>query len=105
MKHFLLIYQLAPDYLERRGLYRDAHLRLAWQAHRDGALLLGGALADPADQAILLFQANDPSAAAEFARRDPYVLHGLVQSWTVRPWTTVVGALAASPVPPPSEPT
>ena len=29
--HYLLIYEVAPDYLARRAQYRDAHLALAWQ--------------------------------------------------------------------------
>jgi uncharacterized protein YciI len=26
-----------------------------------------------------------------FAEQDPYVVHGLVTAWTVRPWNVVVG--------------
>lgn len=96
--HFLLIYDLAPDYLERRPEWRAEHLRLAWQAHDRGELLLGGALAEPTDQAILLFVGETPEPAERFARSDPYVQNGLVQSWKVRPWTTVVGDGAATPV-------
>ena len=95
--HYLLIYDLAPDYLERRGEFRGAHLGLAWQAHERGELILGGALAEPNDQAILLFQGDSPVAAERFAAADPYVSNGLVASWRVRPWTTVVGVTAATP--------
>ena len=98
--HFLLIYDVSPDYLARRGEYRNEHLRLAWDAHARGELLLGGALADPADGAILLFQGDTGAAAERFALSDPYVANGLVQRWRVRPWTTVVGDWAASPVRP-----
>ena len=38
------MYDLAPDYMERRGQFRDAHLTMAWAAHGKGELLLGGAL-------------------------------------------------------------
>ncbi|RYD87612.1 MAG: hypothetical protein EOP61_35220 [Sphingomonadales bacterium] len=98
MAHFLMIYDLADDYLERRAKYRAGHLALAWAASERGELLAGGALADPADQAILLFESDSPAAAEAFARADPYVTNGLVCAWRVRPWTTVVGELAASPV-------
>lgn len=98
--HFLLIYDVSPDYLARRGEYRNEHLRLAWDAHARGELLLGGALADPADGAVLLFQGETSEAAERFAQNDPYVANGLVQRWRVRPWTTVVGEWAASPVRP-----
>jgi len=98
--HYFLFYETAPDYLERRATCRDEHLTLAWQAHDRGELVLGGALGDPVDTALLLFQGDSPEVAERFAAADPYVRNGLVVSWRVRPWTTVVGALAASPVRP-----
>lgn len=97
MAHFLLLYDLAADYLDRRPEFREAHLGLARAAVERGELLLAGAL-DPADGAALLFQGEDASAAEAFARADPYVTEGLVQKWTVRRWTTVVGPLAATPL-------
>jgi uncharacterized protein len=98
--HYLLFYEVAADYLERRAAFRDEHLTLAWQAHARGDLVLGGALADPVDGAVLLFQGESPAVAERFAAADPYVRHGLVRQWRVRPWSTVVGEGAASPVRP-----
>jgi uncharacterized protein len=98
--HFLLFYDVAPDYLERRGQFRSQHLALAWEAHARGELLLAGALADPVDGAVLLFCGDSAAGAEAFARADPYVKNGLVTGWRVRPWTTVVGEGAASPVRP-----
>lgn len=100
MKHYLLIYDVAGDYLERRAEFRNQHLEKAWASSASGQLLLGGALTDPADQSILLFQAESPESVEEFARTDPYVLNGLVKRWRVREWTTVAGELAMSPVKP-----
>lgn len=100
MKHFLLFYQPAPDYLERRPAFRDAHLEKAWASHEAGGLVLGGALADPVDGAVLLFVGGDRSVAENFARVDPYVVNGLVESWHVREWTTVAGKTASNPVHP-----
>ena len=96
--HYLLFYETAPDYLARRSQFRAEHLTLAWQAHARGELILGGALADPVDGAVLLFQGDSPDVAARFAEADPYVLNGLVTRWQVRPWLTVVGDQASSPV-------
>ena len=96
--HFLLFYDFVPDYLERRGAFRREHLAIAWQAQERGELILGGALADPIDQGVLLFQGESPDVARRFAESDPYVKNGLVARWRVRPWTTVVGAQAATPV-------
>jgi len=98
MKHYLLFYTTAPDYLTRRPHYRDAHLAAAWAAVERGELVLGGALADPIDGAVLLFQAESAAVASDFARADPYVREGLVTDWHVREWNTVVGDLAAKPV-------
>lgn len=100
MKHFLLFYEVADDYLERRPQFRAGHLMHAWDAHARGELVVAGALADPADGAVLMFQGENSSAAEAFARADPYVANGLVKHWHVREWTTVIGDFAASPVRP-----
>jgi uncharacterized protein YciI len=98
--HYLLFYEVVPDYVTRREEFRDRHLTLAWQAHERGDLVLGGVLADPVDGALLLFKGDSPAVAERFARSDPYVKNGLVTSWRVRLWSTVVGDAAASPVRP-----
>ena len=100
MKHFLLFYEGAADYLERRPQFRTAHLQYAWDAVDRGELIVAGALADPVDRAVLMFEAADASVAEQFAQTDPYVTNGLVKRWHVREWTTVVGDLAATPVRP-----
>jgi uncharacterized protein len=89
--HYLLIYELVGDYLERRAPLRAQHIELARAAEARGELVLGGALADPPDRAVLLFRGASPAAAEAFAAADPYVKQGLVKTWTVRQWTTVVG--------------
>jgi uncharacterized protein YciI len=98
MAHFLLRYELSADYLERRTTFRDAHLALAWAAVDRGDLVLGGAVGDPVESALLLF--THAEAAHAFARADPYVAQGLVAAWRVDPWITVVGPDAATPVRP-----
>jgi uncharacterized protein len=100
MKHFLLFYEAGPDYVERRAAFRSAHLAKAWAAHESGELVLGGALADPVDGAVLLFQGESERVATAFAESDPYVVNGLVRRWHVREWTTAVGAGASTPVRP-----
>ncbi|SAK54471.1 YciI-like protein [Caballeronia temeraria] len=96
--HYLLIYDLCSDYLERRAQFRDAHLALAWAAVERGDIVLAGALDAPSDRAMLLFHSDSPAAAEDFAKNDPYVTNGLVERWEVRKWNTVVGANAATPV-------
>ncbi len=96
--HYLLFYEVADDYLSRRAEFRSDHLAKAWASSDRGELVLGGALANPADQAILLFQCDSPAIPEEFAKADPYVNNGLVKRWYVREWTTVAGKDAARPV-------
>jgi hypothetical protein len=55
--------------------------------------LLAGALEDPADEAILIFKAHDPSVVEDFAKADPYVQNGVVKHWKVSPWKVVMGSL------------
>ena len=99
-RHSLLFYDAAPSYLERRAAHREEHLERAWAAHRRGELVLGGALAEPVDGAVLLFRADGPQLVEEFARNDLYVVNGLVTRWRVREWTTVVGETSATPIHP-----
>ena len=91
MAYYALFYELIDDYLARRAAFRQEHLKLAAASHARGELAMGGALADPADRALLMFRANDRSVAESFARNDPYVIHGLVRRWEVRPWTVIIG--------------
>jgi uncharacterized protein len=95
--HYLLFYEVADDYVEKRARFRDAHLAMAWKASERGELLLGGALANPVNGALLLFKGDSPDVAEKFALADPYVMNGIVKHWYVREWTTVAGDLAALP--------
>lgn len=96
--HYVLFYDYVSDYLERRGELREAHMVLVKAAIDRGELFLGGAFANPADGALIVFIGDEPSVAENFAKADPYVLNGLVTKWSVREWTTVVGKDAAQPV-------
>ena len=98
--HYLLFYEVGDDYVLRRAAFRDRHLEKAWQASDRGELLLGGALANPVDGAVLLFKAESPEVAQNFAENDPYVTSGAVKRWYVREWMTVAGELASNPIKP-----
>lgn len=98
--HYLLFYEFVPDYLERRAPLRSAHLALSRAAVARGELELGGAFANPADGAVLLFRGESEEVALSFAAVDPYVRNGLVTRYWVREWTTVIGPGAAITLPP-----
>jgi uncharacterized protein len=90
--HYLLFYEAGDRYEERRRPFREAHIRYAREAVSRGELLLGGALGNPADGAVILFRGDSPAAAEKFATSDPYVTNGVIKSWRVREWSTVVGS-------------
>jgi uncharacterized protein YciI len=89
--YYLLLYDVVENYVEKRKPLREAHLDSARKAFERGELVLGGAFADPADGAALVFKGEDPSVAERFAGSDPYVVNGLVKNWRVRAWNVVVG--------------
>jgi uncharacterized protein YciI len=97
--HYLLFYEVVEDYAVRRMPFRAEHLEHGQRALARGELVLGGALANPVDGAVLLFRGESPLVAENFAKADPYVRNGLVTNWRVREWTTVIGAGAAVPLP------
>jgi uncharacterized protein YciI len=95
MHYYLLFYDVVPDYAERRTAFRSQHLALAQSYQSRGQLILGGALADPVDSALLLFRAESEEIVKEFVAADPYVRNGLVLHWRIREWTVVVGSAMA----------
>jgi uncharacterized protein len=89
--HYMLLYSVGDDYVERRAAFREQHLKLARESHARGELLLAGALTDPVDGAALVFTVDDSAVVERFAEADPYVTNGLVKEWKIRRWRVVVG--------------
>jgi uncharacterized protein len=89
--HYILFYDVIDDYVEKRAQFRELHLKHARAAYDRGELVLGGALADPVDGAVLVFRGESAEVVEQFAKSDPYVLNGLVKQWRVRKWNTVIG--------------
>lgn len=91
MNYYALIYETVDDYVARRTQFRELHLRAAQAAHERGEIVLAGAFDDPVDRALLVFRVDNKTKAEDFARKDPYVVNGLVKKWEVRTWKVVVG--------------
>jgi uncharacterized protein YciI len=64
--YYILFYKTVENYVERRAPYRREHLALAQQAQASGELVMAGALAEPADGAVLVFKGDGPGAAEAF---------------------------------------
>ena len=88
--YYALLYDVVADFPARRAPYRTEHLAIVREAHRRGEVLLAGALGDPPDAALLIFRVESVSLVEAFARRDPYVIHGVVVRWQVKQWHVVV---------------
>ena len=91
MGYYALFYDVVSDYVARRAAYREEHLRLARAAQARGELVLGGALGDPPDSALLIFHTTSPDVVKAFAEKDPYVTKGVVTRWQIKPWAVVIG--------------
>ena len=93
---FLLFYDYVGNVVEQRAAYREAHLALVREYIDRGALVLGGAFADPADGTAIVFKVADRARVEQFVAKDPYVVNGLVTGWRIQAWTAVVGTALQS---------
>ena len=97
--HWLLFYDYAPDYLERRPEFRPDHFKHA-SAHRDrGELVMAGAFGDPADGAVLIFRTEDKASSSGSPRTTRTTRRGSITGWRVRRWVMVMGDGAEDPGP------
>ncbi|MBI3743613.1 MAG: hypothetical protein HY261_04925 [Chloroflexi bacterium] len=88
---YVLFYEYVPDVVTKRQPYRAKHLELLQRLSDRGALVMAGAWANPVDGAALVFRGDNDATIKSFVEADPYVANGLVQKWSVREWTVVVG--------------
>ena len=93
MPYFLLLYDVAENYVEARVPHREEHLGLAKRSHAAGEIVIAGAYGDPPEGAAIVFRADSAEAAEQFAREDPYVRSGVVTRWRVLPWHVVIGGV------------
>ncbi len=81
---YALIYESGDDVGEKAPIHFPAH-RARWhEFHARGVLLMIGPFSDR-QGALGIFTTRE--AAEEFAREDPFVVHGVVRGdWQVREW-------------------
>ena len=89
MRRFPEFQRFLVSGIPRRGPYREGHLALIEQWHRDGRLAIAGALGNPPNRGLLAFTVADEAQVAECVAADPYSAAGLVASWHVEPWAVV----------------
>jgi uncharacterized protein len=80
---YVLFYESAEDVAAKAPVHFAAH-RARWAVfHERGSLLLVGPFSDGTG-ALGVFTTRE--AAEEFARDDPFVVHGVVRGWSIREW-------------------
>lgn len=82
---YLMTYECGPDFLPLAQQHLAAHTARLHEFHSKGVLLMAGPLQDPMNgDAIGVFTTRED--AEEFVAGDPFVQHGVVTRWTIRPW-------------------
>lgn len=90
-KHYLLTYNYVPDMINKRAPHREAHIAYA-KAFESKGLLLGGALQNPVDSGVLLFD-SDENSVKVYAENDPYFKNNLITSYSIREIMLAFGSI------------
>jgi uncharacterized protein len=86
---YLMSYRAVEDFRPRAQAHLAGHRARLQEFHDRGVLLLAGPLGEPGNgDAIGVFTSRE--AAEEFVAGDPFVVHGVVAEWSVRPWNEVL---------------
>jgi uncharacterized protein len=86
---FLMTYRAVDDFMPLAQEHGPAHVARLQEFRERGLALMAGPLGEPFNgDAMGVFTTRE--AAEEFIAGDPFVRHGVVASWTVRPWSEVL---------------
>ncbi len=84
---YVLFYESSEDVRSKAPAHFPAHRARLDEFHARGVLLMVGLFGTPEEGAMAVFTTQQ--AAEEFARDDPFVLHGVVRRWYVREWNEI----------------
>jgi hypothetical protein len=98
--HYLLRYRYVEGIDALREPFREEHLRRFWAEVDAGRVFLGGGAGDPVSEGIIAWSVDDADVIHEFVKGDPYMSAGLITSYDVVPWRTVIGDRADNPLRP-----
>jgi uncharacterized protein YciI len=86
---YVMTYECVSDFDSFADEHFQAHLSYLKGFHERGVLLLMGPMQEPFNgDALAVFSSQE--AAEEFVAGDPFVLNGVVKSYTIRPWQEVL---------------
>lgn len=90
---FVIIGYDGPEGEAKRKIYRTAHLTNLEKLDKQGRVILAGPLTDKAGS-LLVLEFNTREEAEEFARQDPYTIHGVFSRFEIHPFMQVFPALS-----------
>ncbi len=79
----------SPEGEAKRKIYRPAHLAKLEPLHAKGRVILAGPLTDKTGSLIVI-EAASLAEAEQFAREDPYTVHGVFERVEVHPFMQVL---------------
>jgi hypothetical protein len=82
---YVMTMESVPNFGPLADKYFKAHLAYLKDFHERGLVLLMGPFQEPYNgEALGVFPSRE--AAEEFVAGDPFVLNGVIKSYTIRPW-------------------
>jgi uncharacterized protein YciI len=82
---YVVTYRAVTDFLPLAREHGLAHVTRCREFQGRGLLLMVGIFDEPMNgDAMGIFTTR--AGAEEFIAGDPFVLHGVVESWSIRPW-------------------
>ncbi|WP_164704397.1 YciI family protein [Blastococcus litoris] len=85
----VMTYRAVEDFLPLAQQHGPAHVARLQEFSARGELLMVGTFDEPMNgDAMGIFTTRE--AAEEFIAGDPFVVNGVVASWTLRPWNEIL---------------
>ncbi|MBV9322480.1 MAG: hypothetical protein JO352_01685 [Chloroflexi bacterium] len=95
---YVVFYDSAPNLETNAPPHLPAHIARWKQFKERGELLMIGTFSNAqAEGSMAIFTTR--AAAEAFVKDDPFVLHGVVQSWRIREWREVLWPESAQAAP------
>jgi uncharacterized protein YciI len=86
---FVIIGYDGPEGEARRKIHRPAHLANLDLLDKQGRVILAGPLTDKAGS-LMILEFGTREEAEQFARNDPYTVHGVFERVEIHPFTQVL---------------
>lgn len=86
---FVIIGYDGPDGEARRKIHRPAHLANLDRLEKQGRVILAGPLTDNAGS-LMVLEFGTREEAEQFARNDPYTVHGVFERVEIHPFMQVL---------------